>query len=192
MRCAARSTCSAAWPSAMPVCRRAADRVSDRHQRRRHHHRRRRHLRRRRQCRRSAADVGRAGRDLCQPGGARPGARQAELCLRGPRPAGRQEHRPAGRGIPGGLGERGAARAKPSRRRWQRFTRVGWRWVAAGVLALGVAAIAVWTLPQFWKTGVLPKLSPAAVTADVGPLSIVVLPFRTSPATRTRPTSPMG
>jgi adenylate cyclase len=73
-----------------------------------------------------------------------------------------------------------AALPTPSRGRprWQRMTRGPRRWIAAGVLALGVASIAVWVLPQFWKAGVVPKSSPAAVTADAGPLSIVVLPFQ--------------
>src|SRR6266702_7384784 len=37
------------------------------------------------------------------------------------------------------------------RRRWQRLTQaVGWR-LATGVLVLGVAGIAVWAIPGFWK-----------------------------------------
>ncbi len=71
-----------------------------------------------------------------------------------------------------------AALPTPSRGRRQRLRVMrGPRWIAAGVLALGVAGIAMWTLPQFWKTGAVPKSSPAAVTPDAGPLSIVVLPF---------------
>jgi len=56
------------------------------------------------------------------------------------------------------------------RRRWQRLARtLGWRWFAAGVVALGVAGIAVWALPQFWKT--------ATPASTLQPFSIVVLPF---------------
>jgi TolB-like protein/predicted Zn-dependent protease len=64
------------------------------------------------------------------------------------------------------------------RPRWQRTTRGPRRLIAASVLALGVAGIAIWMLPQFWKAGIAPKLSPAAVTAGADPLSIVVLPFQ--------------
>ena len=43
------------------------------------------------------------------------------------------------------------------RKRWQRVTRVlGWQWLAAGVVVLGVAGGAVWLLPQFWKTAAIP------------------------------------
>jgi adenylate cyclase len=63
------------------------------------------------------------------------------------------------------------------RGRWRLPVRP-WRWFAAGILALGVAGIVVWALAQFWKTGVVPRSSPAEVTADAGPLSIVVLPFQ--------------
>ena len=53
------------------------------------------------------------------------------------------------------------------RRRWQHLTRaLGWRWFATGVLALGLAGIAVW-MPQFWKTA-----APAPP-----PYSIAILPF---------------
>ena len=63
---------------------------------------------------------------------------------------------------------------QPSHGRWPRLTRApGWRSVAAGVLALGVAGIAVWTVPHFWQTA-------SAPTAP--PLSIAILPF----------TAPMG
>jgi TolB-like protein len=57
------------------------------------------------------------------------------------------------------------------RRHWQRVTRaLGWPWLAAGVLALGLAGIAVWLL--------LPLLKPSPASADTPPpLSIAVLPF---------------
>jgi adenylate cyclase len=64
---------------------------------------------------------------------------------------------------------RTGAYQQPSRRRWQRLTRaIGWRWFAAGVLALGLAGIAVWVMPQFWKTA-------PALTSP--PLSVAILPF---------------
>ena len=63
------------------------------------------------------------------------------------------------------------------RSRWQRITRGPRRWIAASILALGVAGIAMWVLPQFWKAGVAPT-SRAAVTAGTDPLSIVVMPFQ--------------
>ncbi len=64
---------------------------------------------------------------------------------------------------------RTGAYQQPSRRRWQRPTRaIGWRWFAAGVLALGLAGIAVWVMPQFWKT---------APTLTSPPLSVAILPF---------------
>jgi adenylate cyclase len=75
------------------------------------------------------------------------------------------------------LGSTALQTLSPGRRRWQRMMRGPRRWIAVGVLALGVAGIAVWTVPQLWKTVVVAKSSPAAVTADAGPLSIVVLPF---------------
>ena len=75
------------------------------------------------------------------------------------------------------LGNAALPALSPGRRRWQRMTRGPWRWIAAGVLALGVAG-AVWVLPQFWKAGVVPKSSPAAVAAGAEPLSIMVLPLQ--------------
>jgi adenylate cyclase len=55
-------------------------------------------------------------------------------------------------------------------KRWQRVTRVrGWQWLAAGVVALGVAGGAVWLLPQFWKTA--PSLAPPAMSVAIAPLS---------------------
>ena len=91
---------------------RAAHRVPHRDQSRRHHHRRARHLRRRRQCRGAARGPGRARRDLRQPGGARPGARQARFRLRGHGRAAGQEHRAAG-----------ARLSHPARRHWPRRRR---------------------------------------------------------------------
>jgi len=57
------------------------------------------------------------------------------------------------------------------RRHWQRLTRaLGWPWLAAGVLALGLAGIAVWLL--------LPLLKPSPASADSPPpLSLAILPF---------------
>ena len=73
-----------------------------------------------------------------------------------------------------------AALPTPSedRLRRQGTTRGRWRGIAASVLALGVAGVVMWVLPQFWKAGVAPKLPPAAVTPGAEPLSIVVLPFQ--------------
>jgi adenylate cyclase len=68
------------------------------------------------------------------------------------------------------LGSAALQTPSPGRRRWQRLTRaLGWRWFAAGVLALGLAGIAAWTLPHFWKT-----VAPAALPP---PFSIAILPF---------------
>ena len=89
--------------------------------------------------------------------------------------AGSQEHRPAGRGIPGGPGERAAANAKLGRRRWQRLMRApGWRWLVAGVVALSVAGGAVWLLPQLWKT--------AAPAPGPPRFSVAILPFAAATA----------
>ena len=54
------------------------------------------------------------------------------------------------------------------RRHWRRLPRwLKWQWLAAGALALGAAAIAMWVPPQFWKTA-----------APVPPaFSIAILPF---------------
>jgi adenylate cyclase len=55
------------------------------------------------------------------------------------------------------------------RRRWQRLTRaLGWQWLGAGVLALGIVGVAFWTLPQFWRT------APASTPP---PFSVAVLSF---------------
>jgi adenylate cyclase len=54
-------------------------------------------------------------------------------------------------------------------RRWQRLTRaVGSQWLVAGVFAVALAGIAVWTLPQFWKTA--PPLAPPAMSVAITPL----------------------
>ena len=67
------------------------------------------------------------------------------------------------------LGSEALQTPSRGRRRWQRLTRaLGWRWVAAGVLALGLAGIAVWAVPHFWKT--------AAVSRHHR-LSVAILPF---------------
>lgn len=59
-----------------------------------------------------------------------------------------------------------------SRTRFQHLTQaLGWQWIAGGILAFGVAGIALWTLSPFWKT------TPPAPTPP--PYSIVVLPFAT-------------
>jgi adenylate cyclase len=62
----------------------------------------------------------------------------------------------------------------PSRHRWrwQRMMRGPWRRLAAGVFALCLVGIAVWTLPRFWET--------AAPAATPPPFSIAILPFAAS------------
>jgi len=56
-----------------------------------------------------------------------------------------------------------------SRRRWQRLRRSrDWRWAGAGVVAIGLAGVAFWILPQFWKTA--PASAPPAV-------SVAIMPF---------------
>src|SRR5215470_8575706 len=43
------------------------------------------------------------------------------------------------------------------RRRWQRLTRSGgWRWAAVCVVAIGLAGVAFWSLPPFWKASPAP------------------------------------
>jgi class 3 adenylate cyclase/TolB-like protein len=65
---------------------------------------------------------------------------------------------------------RTGAYQQPSRRRWQRLTRVlGWRWLAAGVVALSVAGGAVWLLPQLWNSA--PPLTPPTMSLAIAPLS---------------------
>ena len=55
------------------------------------------------------------------------------------------------------------------RRRWRRLTRTfAGRWLAVGVVAIGIAGVAAWALPQFWKT---------APTLTAPPFSIAILPF---------------
>ncbi|HXZ45431.1 MAG TPA: hypothetical protein VEH02_01735, partial [Pseudolabrys sp.] len=56
------------------------------------------------------------------------------------------------------------------RRRWQRLTRaLGWRWLAAGVVAIGIAGIAFWTLPQLRKTASAP--GPPASSIGIAPFA---------------------
>ena len=43
-----------------------------------------------------------------------------------------------------------------------------WRWAGAGLVAVGLAAIAFWTLPRFWKTA--PAPAPPA-------MSVAIMPF---------------
>ena len=55
------------------------------------------------------------------------------------------------------------------RRGWQRLPRLReWRWAGAGVVAIGLAGIAFWSLPQFWKTA--PAPAPPA-------MSVAIVPF---------------
>ncbi len=59
------------------------------------------------------------------------------------------------------------------RRRWQRLPRSSAsRWAAAGVLALGLAGIALWTVFQFWKAAPAPALPP---------MSVAIMPFVAPP-----------
>jgi class 3 adenylate cyclase/TolB-like protein len=54
--------------------------------------------------------------------------------------------------------------------RWRPLTRGPWRWVAAGVIGLGIAGIAAWLL--------LPLLKSSSASVDSPPpLSIAILPF---------------
>ena len=64
----------------------------------------------------------------------------------------------------------GAPRTQSQRHRgWQRLPRSReWRWAGAGVVALGLAAIAFWIVPPFWKTA--PAPAPPA-------LSVAIMPF---------------
>jgi len=55
------------------------------------------------------------------------------------------------------------------RRWWQRLPRSReWRWAGAGIVAIGLAAIAFWILPPFWKTA--PAPAPPA-------MSVAIVPF---------------
>ena len=55
------------------------------------------------------------------------------------------------------------------RKGWQRWSRSHeWRWAGAGVVAIGLAALAFWILPPFWKTA--PAPAPPA-------LSVAIVPF---------------
>jgi len=57
--------------------------------------------------------------------------------------------------------------AAPGRRGWRRM-RGPWRRLAAGIVALGVAGVAVWTLPELWKPK--PSLTPPTLSVGVMPL----------------------
>jgi len=72
------------------------------------------------------------------------------------------------------LGSEALPSPRRGHRRWQRMMRSPRRWVAAGVLALGVAGIAVWTLPQLWKT-----TAPAPTPPH---FSVAILPFAAATA----------
>jgi tetratricopeptide (TPR) repeat protein len=64
----------------------------------------------------------------------------------------------------------GAGSPGRGHRRWQRLTRVlKGRRLAAGVVALGVAGITMWTLPELWK----PRPSPAPPALSVGVMALV-------------------
>ena len=61
-------------------------------------------------------------------------------------------------------------------RRWQRLRpSLGWRWLSASIVAIGLAGIASWMLPQLWKTAPVHRTPSPAVA---------VLPF-TAPGGRT-------
>src|SRR5271166_5731695 len=67
------------------------------------------------------------------------------------------------------LGSVGPQAQSRGHRRWQRVTRgLGRWWIAAGVLAVSIAAIVVWTLPELWKPK--PAPSPPALSVGVMPL----------------------
>jgi adenylate cyclase len=64
------------------------------------------------------------------------------------------------------LGSGALPTPSPGRRRWQRLTRaLGWQGLAPGVVAFGLAGIAVWVLPQFWRTA--PATQPPAFSVAV-------------------------
>jgi class 3 adenylate cyclase/TolB-like protein/tetratricopeptide (TPR) repeat protein len=56
--------------------------------------------------------------------------------------------------------------------RWRQLKRGPWRWIAAGLAAVGVAGIAVWMLPQLLRP---------APDAGPPPLSVAILPFVAAP-----------
>jgi adenylate cyclase len=64
-----------------------------------------------------------------------------------------------------------AASPASSRSRWSlpSFTRKGTGWLVAGVLAVGVAGIAVWVLPRVWKAA--PAPSPPVLSVAILPLA---------------------
>jgi adenylate cyclase len=65
----------------------------------------------------------------------------------------------------------GTSPAHSQRRKlWQRLSRGrGWRQLVAGLLALGLAGVAVWTLPRFWKE--TPPPGPPVLSVAVLPLA---------------------
>ena len=68
------------------------------------------------------------------------------------------------------LGSEALQTPSGGRSRLQRLPRIlGWRWLAAGVVAIGIAGIAVWTLPQLQKT------APSTSTAPA--MSVAILPI---------------
>lgn len=71
------------------------------------------------------------------------------------------------------LGGEAAAVPRAGRGRWLRLKRgAGWRWLAAGALALGVALVVLWAAPLFWNGAAAPS-APAA--------SVAVLPLTAPP-----------
>src|SRR5437867_9521432 len=71
------------------------------------------------------------------------------------------------------LASEGSQTSSRGRWSWSRLKKdTGLRWLALGALVLGVAGVAVWTLPRFWK--VTPPPSPPI-------LSVAILPFATPP-----------
>ena len=67
------------------------------------------------------------------------------------------------------LGSEALQTSHRGRGRWRQLTRGLRRWVTVGLLVLGVAGIAAWMLPRFWKT---------AGSAPTAPhFSVAILPF---------------
>jgi class 3 adenylate cyclase/TolB-like protein/tetratricopeptide (TPR) repeat protein len=68
------------------------------------------------------------------------------------------------------LGHEALPTAASGRRRWQRLIRSrGWRWAAVGVVAIGLAGIALWRLSPFWKAS--PAPTPPTLSVAVMPLA---------------------